>query len=115
MIESLALRHPKPSVATLTRRASQAALEQGWSVPSSSTVYAIVADVEPQRLTPTMIKLGAVAGQVAHHDEPTHQAGRQLPIPELLRRARPLPPPDHMVIDNLTEEEGAAFLASLEA
>jgi hypothetical protein len=39
----------------------------------------------------------------------------ELPVPELLRRARPLPPPDEMVIEDLTEEEGAAFLASLEA
>lgn len=44
-----------------------------------------------------------------------HSESRELPVPELLRRARPLPPPDDMVIDDLTEEEGAAFLAALEA
>jgi hypothetical protein len=38
----------------------------------------------------------------------------KLPIEELLRRARPLPPHDEMVIEDLTEEEGAAFLAALE-
>jgi hypothetical protein len=39
---------------------------------------------------------------------------RELPVPELLRRGRPLPPLEDMVIDDLTEEEGAAFLAALE-
>jgi hypothetical protein len=39
----------------------------------------------------------------------------ELPVPELLRRARPLPPPEEMLIDDLSEEEGAAFLAALEA
>lgn len=38
----------------------------------------------------------------------------ELPVEELLRRARPLPPHEEMVIDDLTVEEGAAFLASLE-
>jgi len=36
----------------------------------------------------------------------------ELPIEELLRRARPLPPHEEMVIDDLSEEEGAAFLRS---
>lgn len=40
---------------------------------------------------------------------------RELPVEELLRRARPLPPHDEMVIEDLTEEEGAAFLAALES
>jgi len=39
----------------------------------------------------------------------------ELPVEELLRRARPLPPHEKMLIDDLTEEEGAAFLAALEA
>ncbi|MGH2718941.1 MAG: hypothetical protein ACRDJU_10210 [Actinomycetota bacterium] len=39
----------------------------------------------------------------------------ELPAEELLRRARPLPPHEDMVIDDLTEEEGDAFLAALEA
>jgi hypothetical protein len=37
----------------------------------------------------------------------------ELPVDELLRRARPLPPHEEMVIDDLDEAEGAAFLASL--
>lgn len=39
----------------------------------------------------------------------------ELPVQELLDRAQPLPPHAEMVIDDLTEEEGAAFLAALEA
>lgn len=39
----------------------------------------------------------------------------ELPVEELFRRARPLPPHEAMVIDDLSEEEGAAFLAALEA
>lgn len=38
----------------------------------------------------------------------------ELSVEELLRRARPLPPHEEMVIEGLTEEEGAAFLAALE-
>lgn len=37
----------------------------------------------------------------------------ELPVTELLRRARPLPPHEEMVIEDLTEEEGAAFLAAV--
>lgn len=33
----------------------------------------------------------------------------ELPVEELLRRARPLPPYPEMVIEDLTEEEGQAF------
>lgn len=39
----------------------------------------------------------------------------ELPVDELLRRARPLPPHDEMVIENLSEDEGAAFLATVES
>jgi hypothetical protein len=39
----------------------------------------------------------------------------ELPVEELLRRARPLPPRNEMVIEDLTEEEGEAFLAAIEA
>lgn len=51
----------------------------------------------------------------------THQANDseahdlELPVEELLRRARPLPPHEEMVIDDLSEEEGAAFLDAVQA
>lgn len=37
----------------------------------------------------------------------------ELPVEELLKRARPLPPYPEMVIDDLTPEEGEAFLAAV--
>lgn len=39
----------------------------------------------------------------------------ELPVEELLRRARPLPPYDEMVIEDLSAEEGAAFLAAADS
>jgi hypothetical protein len=46
--------------------------------------------------------------------EPHHTVCLELPVEELLRRARPLPSHEAMLIEDLTEEEGAAFLAALE-
>lgn len=34
----------------------------------------------------------------------------ELPVEELLRRVKPMPPPEEFVIDDLTVEEGEAFL-----
>ena len=39
----------------------------------------------------------------------------ELPVEELLRRARPLPAHDEMVIEDLSEEEGAAFLVAVDS
>ena len=39
----------------------------------------------------------------------------ELPIEELLRRARPLPPHDEMVMEDLSEDEGVAFLAAVQS
>jgi hypothetical protein len=44
--------------------------------------------------------------------EPEHL---ELPVDELLRRARPLPPHDQMMLDDLSETEGAEFLAAIES
>jgi hypothetical protein len=44
----------------------------------------------------------------------TDQQHLELPVEELLRRARPLPPRDEMMIEDLTEEEGEAFLAAID-
>jgi hypothetical protein len=51
------------------------------------------------------------SGPVSTHASDASQTpDLELPVEELLRRARPLPPHDEMVIDDLSEEEGAAFL-----
>lgn len=46
-------------------------------------------------------------------DTPIEQH-RELPIEELLRRARPLAASEELVIDDLTAEEADAFLAAME-
>lgn len=51
LIEGLALRRPSPSVATIARRAAQAAAEHGWPAPSYSTAYAIVSGLDPALVT----------------------------------------------------------------
>jgi hypothetical protein len=38
----------------------------------------------------------------------------ELPVEELLGRARPLPPFDEMVMEDLSEAEGAAFVAAVD-
>lgn len=47
---------------------------------------------------------------------PADNSGEQhleLSVEELLKRARPLPPHEEMVIEDLTEEEGQAFLDAI--
>ncbi len=51
----------------------------------------------------------------AHPSDSSAQKCLELPVEELLRRARPLPDHDEMVIDDLTVEEGEAFLAAIES
>jgi hypothetical protein len=50
-----------------------------------------------------------------HESDNSGQRDLELPVEELLRRARPLPPHDEMVIEDLTEEEVAAFLEAVES
>jgi hypothetical protein len=52
---------------------------------------------------------------VSSHAAHNREEHFELPVEELLRRARPLPPHDEMVIEDLSEEEGAAFLAAVES
>lgn len=49
----------------------------------------------------------------AHPVDSSGQECLELPVEELLRRARPLPDHDEMVIEGLTVEEGEAFLAAI--
>lgn len=48
----------------------------------------------------------------ARHEHQPH-GSLELPVEELLERARPMPPHREMVIDDLTPEEGEAFLAAV--
>jgi hypothetical protein len=65
----------------------------------------------PVRLDP----LGNVGDEMSTDPiHPSQGKSLELPVEELLRRARPLPPREDMVIDDLTTEEGDAFLAALD-
>ena len=51
LIEGLALRSPRPTAAAVYRQVGRVAQEQGWPVPSYSTVYAVIRDLDPAALT----------------------------------------------------------------
>jgi putative transposase len=51
LIEGMGLKKPRSSTATIHRRISKVAQAQGWRVPSYSTVYAILAALDPAMIT----------------------------------------------------------------
>ncbi|MGY1961491.1 Mu transposase C-terminal domain-containing protein [Nocardia gipuzkoensis] len=51
LIEGMALRRPRPSLAAITRRAARAAAQQGWVPVSYTTVRTIVTALDPAMLT----------------------------------------------------------------
>jgi putative transposase len=51
LIEGLALRKPRPTVAAIHRQALAAAQKHGWPAPSYGTVYAIVRALDPAMVT----------------------------------------------------------------
>jgi len=75
-----------------------------WGEPDRFGMTAPVGSQPPGRL------------DFAVSTEPVMPGSRslELPVEELFRRARPLPPHEDMVIDDLDDDEGAAFLAVLE-
>jgi hypothetical protein len=52
---------------------------------------------------------------VSTHPADNSEQHHELSVEELMRRARPLPPYKEMVIDGLTEDDGAAFLAAVKS
>ncbi len=54
-------------------------------------------------------------GHVEHPASQSEPEHLELPVEELLRRARPLPDHDEMVIEGLSEEEGEAFLVAVQS
>jgi hypothetical protein len=52
---------------------------------------------------------------VSTHSADNSEQHDELSVEELMRRARPLPPCQEMVIEGLTEDEGAAFLAAVKS
>lgn len=51
VIEGMGLKKPRASAAAIHRRISTMAKAQGWAIPSYSTVYAILADLDPAMVT----------------------------------------------------------------
>ena len=51
----------------------------------------------------------------SHRADNAEDQHLELPVEELLRRARPLPPHDEMVIEDTGEGEGAAFVAAVDS
>jgi hypothetical protein len=50
-----------------------------------------------------------------HRADNSKEEHLELPVEEVLRRARPLPPHDEMIIEDIDEEAGAAFLAAVDS
>lgn len=70
------------------------------------------------RMAPRRLDCGCNLGGSMSSTEPAPTAPRErleLPVAELLDRARPFPPSGEMRIDDVSEEEGVAFLAALGA
>ena len=51
LVEGLALRTPVPSAAHVHRQVTELAGREGWSVPSYSSVYAIIRGIDPAMAT----------------------------------------------------------------
>ena len=51
LIEGMGLKKPRASAAALHRRVSDIAIAHGWHIPSYSTVYAILAALDPAMVT----------------------------------------------------------------
>lgn len=85
--------------------------------PSAHPLSIVVQDQEHIRGGSRSSREGVVqytAGTVSVHPaDNSEQEHLELPVEELLRRARPLPDHDEMAIGDLTEEEGEAFLAAV--
>jgi hypothetical protein len=63
---------------------------------------------------PVDAPVGRIVRAVSTHAaDNTDEPSLELPVEEVLRRARPLPPHEEMVIDDLTEEEAAAFFSAV--
>lgn len=89
------------------RRHERMAAESRHSLPSLPPRH---------RATPSAERFSlhfrTVSTHPASNSEPEHL---ELPIEELLSRARPLPDHNEMAIEDLSEEEGEAFLAAVQS
>lgn len=97
LIEGIALRKPRPSVAAIHRRLATAAKERGWSALSYSSVYAIV-----RNLDPAMVAL-------AHEDASAFRSRFELIYRHRSDRPNALWQADHTELDILIRDaDGSA-------
>jgi putative transposase len=97
LIEGIALRKPRPSVAAIHRRLATAAKERGWPALSYSSVYAIV-----RNLDPAMVAL-------AHEDASAFRSRFELIYRHRSDRPNALWQADHTELDILIRDaDGSA-------
>ena len=87
LVEGLALRRPRPTVATIQRQVATVAQREGWPVPSYSTVYAVVRTLDPALMTL------AQDGPAAYRDRFELVSRRDAPAPNAIWQA------DHTQLD----------------
>lgn len=74
LIEGLALRRPRPTLAAIHRQVAEVAGRQGWRVPGMSTVHAIAHALDPAMVT--LAQHGAAAYRDRYEIVHRHQAER---------------------------------------
>ena len=92
LIEGLALRKPRPTVAAIHRRALAAAQQHGWPAPSYGTVYAIARTLDPALVT------------LAHKGQPAFRDRFELAWRHRASRPNALWQADHTELDVLVLE-----------
>src|SRR5262249_11286755 len=93
LIEGMGLKKPRASAAAIHRRVSDIATTQGWRLPSYSTVYAILAALDPAMMT--LAHEGAAAFRDRYELIHRHRAA----VPNALWQA------DHTLLDLLILDE----------
>ena len=94
LVEGMALKRPKSSVAAIHRRVGTVAKLQGWRVPSYGTVHAIIAALDPGMVTL------AQEGPAAFRDRFELVHRHRAAAPNALWQA------DHTMLDFLILDEG---------
>lgn len=74
LIEGMALRKPRPSVAAIHRRLKVIAKEKGWLMPSIRSVHSVVSDLDPALVT--LAQDGAAAYRDRFEMIHRHRAGK---------------------------------------
>jgi len=98
LIEGLYLQRPAPQITSIHRKVEVVCVEQGWEVPSYSTVYSIVRSLEP-----TLVTL-AQEGRKVYQEHFDLLMMREASAPNEIWQA------DHAMLDILVEGESGETL-----